>query len=303
MQVAIVDFRARKHLGIVQLATPDQDSFSYVGSGRALSEGFVEAKELGGGGSVNTIAVVNHSPHFVFLMDGDILAGAKQNRVINTSVLLAPASKTEVPVSCVEAGRWQHASSAFRGTDYTAPSAMRAQKADHVRTHLRTRNSFEADQRTIWQSVHDYQTLFRVASSTSNLSDVYDQREREFTGLLSAFTVDPQANGLAVFFGKQLAGIDIFNRKDVYAEYFPKLLRGAAMEAGTHHARPVHLGEAEARYRTLEALDMLEVLEREERPGVGTGRDRRFDGDAIAGFELMYEHHLIHAGVFAKKKG
>ena len=115
MHTNITGFAVQGNLGIIQLATSGQDSFEYVGCGRALSDKLIEAKELSESGSVNTIFVLNHSEQFVFLMDGDILAGAKQNRVVNTSMLLAPESKSQVPVSCVEHGRWHHASAGFYG--------------------------------------------------------------------------------------------------------------------------------------------------------------------------------------------
>ncbi len=303
MQTHITGFTVQGNLGIIQLATSGQDSFAYIGCGRALSENLIEAKELSESGNVNSIFVLNHSPHFVFLMDGDILAGAKQNRVINTSMLLAPESKSQVPVSCVEHGRWHHASKGFTGTDYSAPSKMRSDKAGQILMSLQQKRGFSADQTKIWNHVSEYQDLHKVASPTSNLSDVFKEKADEFTTFISHFTLSENANGLAVFFGKTLVGVDVFNRRDVYAEYFPKLLRGAAFEAGAKRPTKAKLSEAEARYRTLEFLDLLEEQQYHEAPGAGVGTDRRFDSEGVTGFELVYNTHQIHLAAFRKKEG
>jgi hypothetical protein len=298
MHIHATGFQTKNNLSLVQLATSDQDSFDYVSCGRAIADRLIEVKEVNAAGSVNTIFVLNMSEKYVFLMDGDIFAGAKQNRVVNTSILLAPMSKTAIPVSCVEQGRWQHTSQAFRSTDYAAPASLRADKARHVRDSLREMRGFQSDQGEIWDSVAKFHSAHKTRSETSNLSDIYDEKASQFEEMAGHFSVDPSANGVAVYFGKRLAGIDLFNRREVYAEYFAKMLRGAAFEAAGRRMRKGTLQEAEATYRALDLLDRIDQQPREERPGVGAGLDRRFELDETNGFELAYEKNLIHKAVF-----
>ena len=47
------------------------------------------------------------------LFDGEELKGAKQNRILNTTILIAAGSSLDVPVSCTEQGRWSYASREF----------------------------------------------------------------------------------------------------------------------------------------------------------------------------------------------
>jgi hypothetical protein len=303
METRGTNFHSEENMSIVQLATSGQDSFDYVACGKAITDKLIEVKELSESGSVNTIFVLNNSDQFVFMMDGDILAGAKQNRVVNVSILLAPRSKTQIPVSCVEQGRWKHTSAAFRGTDYAAPTFLRAGKADQVRESLKKKRGFASDQGDIWGSVADYQRLHQVDSKTSNLSDIFEEKADEFTQLIARFAADKNANGFAVFFGKTLASIDIFNRRKVYQEYFPKLLRGAAFEASTVKPAKEALTEAEARYRSLEFLDAVEQQHFDEQNGVGVGLDRRFKSLDSMGFQLVYHSHLIHLAAFSRSGG
>ena len=59
-------------------------------------------------GQVSALKIVVKGDRPVLLLDGEELLGAKQNRVVNLTIL-APAQRTTViPVSCVESGRWHH---------------------------------------------------------------------------------------------------------------------------------------------------------------------------------------------------
>jgi hypothetical protein len=80
---------------------------------QGLVEGVVEITEVSEGGSVPTLQVHNHGTEMLLLFDGEELVGAKQNRVLNTSILVAAESSVLIPVSCVEQGRWAWRSKHF----------------------------------------------------------------------------------------------------------------------------------------------------------------------------------------------
>jgi hypothetical protein len=79
----------------------------------ALASGRFRISEVSEGGTVPRLLATNGTSSPVFLLDGEELTGAKQNRVLNVSIMLAPESTTEIPVSCVEAGRWRSESDSF----------------------------------------------------------------------------------------------------------------------------------------------------------------------------------------------
>src|SRR5262245_2621412 len=59
----------------------------------------VRITEVSESGSVPTLRVDNEADQPVLLFDGEELIGAKQNRVLNTSVLVAAHSTVTIPVS------------------------------------------------------------------------------------------------------------------------------------------------------------------------------------------------------------
>ena len=66
------------------------------------------------------------------MIGGEELAGAKQNRVLNTSILLKEASETKIPVSCTEQGRWSYASKAFSESGNVMAFKSRSRKTRSV---------------------------------------------------------------------------------------------------------------------------------------------------------------------------
>lgn len=70
----------------------------------ALAKNFVEVRETD---TVSQLIIENKGKEAVFVQAGDIVKGGKQDRVVTASFTLDPGAKpVDVPVYCVEAGRW-----------------------------------------------------------------------------------------------------------------------------------------------------------------------------------------------------
>ena len=74
----------------------------YILLDEALDRHLVRVTEVSTGGSVPELALKNESEESVLLVDGDELIGAKQNRVLNLSILVAGGKRLTIPVSCVD---------------------------------------------------------------------------------------------------------------------------------------------------------------------------------------------------------
>jgi hypothetical protein len=77
-----------------------------------LASGYVT--EVTGEGRVPELAFENTSTEKILLVDGDELVGAKQNRILNLTILVGVGQKILIPVSCVEQGRWSYRTRDFR---------------------------------------------------------------------------------------------------------------------------------------------------------------------------------------------
>ena len=300
MDVQILESKKSKAISVVQFRTAEQDTFDFKSASYAIKNKLIEVKEVSESGSVNDLFVINYSDYYVFFMDGDILKGAKQNRVLNTSVLLKPHSKITIPVSCVEAGRWRYSSSKFDVEEnYSAPALLRFSKAKKVSRNLEERKMFDADQREVWKNVEKVSDFNEVSSETSNLSDIYYSKEEDLNSDIKDFDVNKEANGIAVFVNGRLSGIDIFNRKDIYEEYFTKILNGVAMETRYSKDKGEGLDEDKAVEKFQEFFKNIDSAAKKEYNAVGAGTEKRFAAKDITGFELLYNDDLIHMGVNA----
>jgi hypothetical protein len=294
MSVEVLSFQKEKSLSVVQFRTEKQNTFNYISGMSAIKREMIQVKEINEAGSVNNIAVFNLSNEFVFFMDGDILTGAKQNRVLNTSVLIAPNSNIIMPVSCVERGRWNSSTNKFDVADYSAPHHFRAKKSQEVKENLNRQKVHFCKQARVWNDIDHYQKTFNLESETSNISDIFNEKKNDFDQFIQLFNSEQESNGMCIFINEALLNIEIFNRTDIYDEYFPKILKGAAFDTYNLLKVPNQLTEDEARKKTNIFFEHMDFLTPEVHNGVGCGIEKRFSKDEITGFELNFQDHLIH---------
>src|SRR4051812_44335410 len=122
----------------------------------------VQVSEISQAGSVPELQVANDLDVMVYLMDGQELVGAKQNRILNTDVLVPAKSSLRIPVSCVEQGRWRHTSDTF-SSGKSASHRIRDAKAARVHTSLKSEQGHDANQGAVWEEVQ----ASMVSSKTS----------------------------------------------------------------------------------------------------------------------------------------
>ena len=118
-----------------------------------------------GSAEVPTITVTNSGQRPALLVEGETVTGGQQNRVLNVSVLVPGGATINVPVSCVEAGRWNGRSAFERGRTF-APRRVRRVKNMTVSDSVRRGGNKSSDQGAVWNSIDYELDRLKVDSST-----------------------------------------------------------------------------------------------------------------------------------------
>lgn len=152
----------------------DQDSQpDYLTLDQALNARLARITEVSASGHVPELAFENLSDQPVLLLDGEELVGAKQNRVLNVTLLVLGKTRLVIPVSCVEMGRWSHNSPEFSSGGRALYSRARAAKMEQVSASLRRSGSRESDQGAIWDDIALKMNERGEASATHAMADIY----------------------------------------------------------------------------------------------------------------------------------
>jgi hypothetical protein len=136
-QAKISRKQSYRNLAVFPLLSSYATAVDYITLDEALTEALIEAVEVDESGSVPELKVINKSPRMILILDGEELVGAKQNRIVNTTILIQADSTTVIPVSCVEQGRWSYESPTFYSQKRMMSPGLRAIKARQVHVSVR----------------------------------------------------------------------------------------------------------------------------------------------------------------------
>ena len=121
--------------------------------------------------SVPALRVRNPGDKPVLVVEGEHFLGGKQNRTVNATVLVPALADLEIPVSCLERGRWGRPRAARRDEEFTA-AAVRAANHVGVAESMRRRGSRAGDQAAVWGEVDALLSRASVESDTAAAADV-----------------------------------------------------------------------------------------------------------------------------------
>ncbi|HPW17725.1 MAG TPA: hypothetical protein PLP83_05035 [Candidatus Aminicenantes bacterium] len=279
----------------------------YITLREALERGAFTITEVSEGGSVPELMVANKGDVAVLILDGEELQGAKQNRILNTTILVAPKSTVKVPVSCVEQGRWSYRDRLFVESGNIMHREMRMLNVQKVSESLRTARQFRSDQGEIWGKVEELQAELAVPSVTAAMKDVYDAKGADLDGYLKSFSLAEGAKGILAFVDGRPAGLDFVSSEAAFATLFPKLVKSYAMEAMLATERRKRgrgkgdAGRAPAKPAADEARAFLKLAascQEKRYESIGLGWSYRYQGPGVVGSALAFNDKVVHMAFF-----
>ncbi|MDF1554069.1 MAG: hypothetical protein P1P84_13450 [Deferrisomatales bacterium] len=272
---------------------------AYLTLDQALERGSGRVTEVSEGGSVPELRFRNDGEQPVLLVDGEELVGAKQNRTLNLTILVAAETSVVIPVTCVEQGRWAYRSAEFASAKRSHFARARAAKAAQVSTSLRESGSRRADQGQVWEAIEEKLELFQTASPTLAMGEIYEQQRHGIEGYLQGLpTVDGQVGAVFAVNG-EVSGVDLFDCSATLAALWPKLVSSYAMDALGTGGRYGDAPDPDApRKATAAFLDAVSAAKVERFPALGLGEDLRLQASGVAGGALQVDGRVVHLSAF-----
>lgn len=255
--------------------------------------------------SVSTLTVTSLIDDPFLLLEGATVAGGLQQRTLDVSVLVPPRQRLDIPVSCVEAGRWGGART-FSGSSGHVSRRVRRTKSATVAENLRRSGHKRSDQGAVWESVGHELDRLDLVSPTANFAasdEVFaaspgagrDQHARlaDAAAELAELGPLPGQCGVVVAHGSRVVAAEVLATPGPFAEQWAAMTRAHVLDApGNVSGRP----SASTALRFVRRLAHGAAT---EVAGVGLGTERHVRTSRLVGQILTWDDAVVHASAFA----
>jgi hypothetical protein len=283
-----------ENLTLYPLLGEPGEKMDYITLDEALAAKKASVAEVSAAGSVPDLLFRNDGDTPVLLLDGEELIGAKQNRVLNLSIL-APANETIIiPVSCVEAGRWSQLTPGFQSSGHSMYARGRAAKVSQVSMSMRTGHS-HSNQSEIWRDISQKSDRMGVRSATNAMSDIYESRAEKLAEYLPQFEAVENQIGAMFEIDGAIAGMDLFDRETTLAKVLPKLVHSFALDA--IEVFPDR-GSEPSTERAGQFIGAVTATAIDSFPAAGLGEDLRLSDEMVSGGALAIDGIVVHLYAF-----
>ena len=271
------------------------DSTRYYSQDKVMAKNMIRITEQGSA-SVPTLKLSNKSKNKIFIMTGEIITGAKQDRMSAQDILLGPHKKNiAMKVYCVESGRWVHQSRQFAAGGTAGTKKLRMSATN------------KASQSEIWSNVAEKSRDSDVRSSTGTMQAVYQDPKirKKIAAYQQAFSKLPQNTknmvGFITVIKGPISSADVFANPKLMSDLWKKLMKAAAVDAVTSKEASQNNPSLEVAQQFLKD-GLSGTFKPIENPGLG--REYLLEGqNGITGSSLVHQSSIIHLALFSPEKG
>jgi hypothetical protein len=301
MTLAVPDVRIgdplrHEALSVFPLFAETNGGVDYLLSDEALEAKSLVVEEVSESGSVPDLLVENKGDTRVLFIEGEELIGAKQNRILNTSILIAAHTKTKIPVSCVEQGRWGYKTRRFGSSGSHSPSKLRYALKSSVTRSAKAKRGHRSDQGKVWEEVERQQLAMGASSESAAMSDTFDTYQDQLAVYREKIKYVEGATGVAVAIGKKVVALDLFDKPSTCEKVWGRLLSGLVMDAleeGVSSGGAAEVGDVER------LLADTGKAEWEQVDAAGEGEEFRSEFKDDHASALTFDDNLVHGSVVA----
>jgi hypothetical protein len=295
------------NMSVFPLLSTDGEGPEYITLDEALGKGTFKVTEVSESGTVPLLRASNEGETSVLLVDGEELAGAKQNRILNTAILVRAGQEVTIPVSCTEHGRWSYTSKRFFASGNVMTHDLRSSNMYYVHSNLMRLHKYESNQAAVWSDIATMAADAKVRSATGAMKDIHAALSDDVAQSAQHFELIDSQKGILAFIDDEPSGMDFISREAAFRLLFPKFIRSLALEAFLRKERMRHRTKTEPEeraYRTPEEHDAAAFVERaiasreEKYPSVGLGWSYRFTGANTIGSALAVDDAVVHTAFF-----
>lgn len=284
-----------QNIVILPVESKTPPNIKYISLKSAVQSKKAQVTEVSESGSVQNVKIVNHSNDFILIPQGEHLVGAKQNRIVNTSILVEPKSEIIIPVSCIEQGRWHHIRPDFIPADELVTYKLRKHTSVTVSKNLKERGDFKSNQSSVWGFIAKDFEKDRIHHHTSSYSEYMKEKlSRENTQNFD-LKLPANINGAAIFIGDKLLSFEYFSDKNYFDEIKERLIRAVIIDAQDYNQYEL---KTTADYKFIFMSNNGELFDAEQihKKSIGAGYDYKIliEAKYINGNFLVYNNEVVH---------
>jgi hypothetical protein len=284
-EIELLDAQAYKNIAVIPIKTPINYKFDILTLAKGFELGLVKVKECETS-TVNTIIVMNNSITPLLLVDGEEVIGGDQNRIVNSTVLVAPQTEMKIPVNCTEHGRWGFKHD-FIHSEYMANSRTRYLKA-------LSSSENKDEQNAVWDSIASLEKSRGFSSKTQAMSESYDNVKFDFAESINEFKILDGQTGILIMIDGKIKGFEMFFNSEIYAQYHEKILKSYLIDTEINDsAFSINIDEAKSFITNAIDSDFS------GKKSIGLETPYEFKNETGLGKVYAYKDEIIHLSYFS----